>query len=148
MPIRYALCAAVLGLVAVLAAPMSVGAAEPDKMIEAPSGLKYLDTKPGTGQMAVAGLTVSVHYTGWIWKNGVKGVQFDTSRDRGKPIVFKLGAGQVIRGWDEGVAGMRPGGQRTLIIPPELAYGARGAGNGVIPPNATLIFEVELVEVK
>jgi FKBP-type peptidyl-prolyl cis-trans isomerase len=148
MPIRYALCAAVLGLVAALAAPIPVGAAEPDKMIEAPSGLKYLDTKPGTGQMAVAGLTVSVHYTGWIWKNGVKGVQFDTSRDRGKPIVFKLGAGQVIRGWDEGVAGMRPGGQRTLIIPPELAYGARGAGNGVIPPNATLIFEVELVDVK
>jgi peptidylprolyl isomerase len=145
---RFNRCVALLGLLALFGLPMPAGAAEPAQTIEAPDGLKYIDTKPGSGQVAVAGLSVAVHYTGWIYKNGVKGVQFDTSRERGKPIVFKLGTGQVIRGWDEGVAGMRPGGTRTLIIPPELAYGSRGAGNGLIPPNATLIFEVELVDVK
>ena len=93
------------------------------------------------------GSKVSVHYTGWLYNNDKKGAKFDSSVDRGKPFEFKLGAHQVIAGWDEGVAGMRVGGKRTLIIPPELGYGARGAG-GVIPPNATLIFEVELLGVK
>jgi FKBP-type peptidyl-prolyl cis-trans isomerase len=148
MSSRFSPCVAILGLLALFALPVPADAAETGQTIEAPDGLKYIDTKLGTGQVAIAGLTVSVHYTGWIYKNGVKGAQFDTSRDRGKPIVFKLGAGQVIRGWDEGVSGMRPGGTRTLIIPPELGYGSRGAGNGLIPPNSTLIFEVELVDVK
>jgi FKBP-type peptidyl-prolyl cis-trans isomerase len=148
MSSRFKLCAAALGVLALVGQPLLAKAAEPGQTVEMPDGLKYIDTKVGTGQVAVAGLTVAVHYTGWIYKNGVKGAQFDTSRERGKPIVFQLGAGQVIRGWDEGVSGMRPGGTRTLIIPPELGYGSRGGGNGLIPPNATLIFEVELVEVK
>jgi FKBP-type peptidyl-prolyl cis-trans isomerase len=88
-----------------------------------------------------------MHYTGWLWKDGAKGAKFDSSLDRGNPFSFKLGAGQVIRGWDEGVAGIQIGGKRTLLIPPELGYGARGAG-GVIPPNATLLFEVELLELR
>jgi FKBP-type peptidyl-prolyl cis-trans isomerase len=88
-----------------------------------------------------------VHYTGWLYNNGVKGAKFDSSLDRGQPFGFALGAGQVIRGWDEGVAGMKIGGKRTLIIPPDLGYGARGAG-GVIPPNATLMFDVELLGVQ
>jgi FKBP-type peptidyl-prolyl cis-trans isomerase len=110
-----------------------------------PSGLRYADIKVGQGAPARSGKEVTVHYTGWIYLDGLKGKKFDSSRDRGQPFGFPLGAGQVIKGWDEGVAGMRPGGQRTLIIPPDLAYGARGAGNGVIPPNATLIFDVELL---
>jgi FKBP-type peptidyl-prolyl cis-trans isomerase len=89
---------------------------------------------------------VSVHYTGWLDENGKAGTKFDSSKDRGEPFDFNLGARQVIRGWDEGVAGMKVGGVRTLMIPPDLGYGARGAG-GVIPPNATLIFEVELLGV-
>ena len=112
------------------------------KMSELPSGLKYTDTTVGTGTEAAKGHKVSVHYTGWLYKDGAKGAKFDSSLDRGQPFGFALGAGQVIRGWDEGVEGMKIGGKRTLIIPPELGYGARGAG-GVIPPNATLIFEVE-----
>jgi FKBP-type peptidyl-prolyl cis-trans isomerase FkpA len=111
------------------------------------SGLQYEDTIVGSGAEAVAGRTVSVHYTGWLYENGAKGQKFDSSLDRGEPFSFALGTGQVIKGWDEGVAGMKVGGQRTLIIPPSMAYGERGAG-GVIPPNATLIFDVELVEVK
>lgn len=110
------------------------------------SGLRYTDTKAGTGKAAAAGRTVEVHYTGWLYLDGLKGKQFDSSRARG-PFSFPLGAGQVIKGWDEGVAGMKEGGQRTLIIPPQLGYGERGAG-GVIPPNATLLFEVELLRVK
>ncbi len=104
------------------------------------TGLKFEDTVVGEGTVASKGQTVSVHYTGWL-ENGTK---FDSSKDRDEPFVFKLGAGQVIRGWDEGVAGMKVGGARRLTIPSHLAYGDRGAG-GVIPPKATLIFEVELL---
>jgi FKBP-type peptidyl-prolyl cis-trans isomerase FkpA len=107
------------------------------------------DTKLGAGAEALAGNNVSVHYTGWLYDAAApehKGAKFDSSRDRGNPFQFPLGAGRVIKGWDQGVAGMKVGGQRTLVIPPELGYGARGAG-GVIPPNATLLFDVELLGV-
>ncbi len=116
-------------------------------MITTPSGLQYEDTTVGSGDEARAGQQVTVHYTGWLYSNGVQGAKFDSSKDRRDPFVFALGAGMVIRGWDEGVAGMKVGGARTLIIPPELGYGARGAG-GVIPPNATLKFDVELLGVR
>ena len=106
------------------------------------SGLKYDDLEEGTGTEAVAGNQVSVHYTGWL----EDGTKFDSSLDRNQPFQFALGRGQVIRGWDEGVQGMKVGGKRKLIIPAQLGYGAAGAG-GVIPPNATLVFEVELLEV-
>ena len=109
-----------------------------------PSGLQFEDVVVGSGAEAAAGQDVSVHYTGWLFNNGVQGAKFDSSRDRNDPFEFSLGAGMVIRGWDEGVAGMKVGGTRRLIIPPALGYGARGAG-GVIPPNATLLFEVELL---
>ncbi|MBU3739687.1 MAG: FKBP-type peptidyl-prolyl cis-trans isomerase [Rhodoferax sp.] len=111
------------------------------------SGLQYTDTVIGTGEQAAHGQRVSVHYTGWLVQDGVQGAKFDSSRDRNDPFAFALGAGMVIRGWDEGVAGMKVGGQRTLIIPPSLGYGARGAG-GVIPPNATLKFDVELLGIE
>ena len=111
-----------------------------------PSGLIINDTVAGTGQTAAAGQKVSVHYTGWLFFGGERGKKFDSSVDRGTPFEFALGAGQVIKGWDEGVQGMKVGGSRTLTIPPSLGYGARGAG-GVIPPNATLIFDVELLEI-
>ena len=110
------------------------------------SGLQYEDTITGNGAEAAKGNQVSVHYTGWLYANGVAGNKFDSSKDRGQPFKFPLGGGQVIRGWDEGVAGMKVGGTRRLVIPPELGYGTRGAG-GVIPPNATLLFEVELLGV-
>jgi FKBP-type peptidyl-prolyl cis-trans isomerase len=106
------------------------------------SGLQYWDILVGSGATAVAGSTVKVHYSGFL----TTGEKFDSSRDRGEPFSFRLGAGQVIKGWDEGVAGMKVGGQRQLRIPPQLGYGAAGAG-GAIPPNATLIFDVELLEV-
>jgi FKBP-type peptidyl-prolyl cis-trans isomerase FkpA len=109
-----------------------------------PSGLQYEDTVVGEGDVATSGQDVTVHYTGWLYKDGEQGAKFDSSRDRRDTFVFGLGAGMVIKGWDEGVAGMKVGGQRTLIIPAELGYGARGAG-GVIPPNATLKFDVELL---
>jgi len=108
------------------------------------SGLQYEDTVEGSGETAAPGHEVRVHYTGWLYDNGVAGRKFDSSKDRGDPFEFSLGAGMVIRGWDEGVAGMKIGGTRKLVIPPQLGYGARGAG-GVIPPNATLLFEVELL---
>lgn len=108
--------------------------------------LQITDTVAGQGDEARKGQTVTVHYTGWLHENGQRGAKFDSSRDRGDPFEFPLGAGMVIRGWDEGVAGMKVGGQRTLLIPPGMGYGARGAG-GVIPPNATLLFEVELLAV-
>jgi FKBP-type peptidyl-prolyl cis-trans isomerase len=106
------------------------------------SGLQYWDIMVGTGDTAVAGKPVKVHYTGWL----IDGKKFDSSLDRGQPFSFPLGGGKVIKGWDEGVGGMKVGGKRQLRIPPELGYGARGAG-GVIPPNATLIFDVELLDV-
>ena len=111
------------------------------------SGLSYIDTQVGIGAVAVPGKQVSVHYTGWLDSAGQKGTKFDSSLDHGVPFQFALGAGQVIAGWDEGVAGMKVGGKRTLIIPPTLGYGASGAG-GVIPPNAKLIFDVELLAVR
>jgi peptidylprolyl isomerase len=117
--------------------------ARDNRVTTTPSGLKYLDEVVGTGDEARAGSRVSVHYTGTL----ESGRKFDSSRDRGQPFEFDLGAGRVIRGWDEGVAGMRVGGKRRLVIPPELGYGSRGAGN-VIPPGATLVFEVELLGVR
>jgi FKBP-type peptidyl-prolyl cis-trans isomerase len=108
--------------------------------------LKIDDLALGTGAAAAAGQEVTVHYTGWLDQNGARGAKFDSSKDRGEPFAFPLGRGHVIKGWDEGVAGMKVGGRRQLTIPPEMGYGSRGAG-GVIPPNATLIFEVELLKV-
>jgi FKBP-type peptidyl-prolyl cis-trans isomerase len=110
------------------------------------SGLIIDDKVVGSGAAAAAGQKVSVHYTGWLFYGGERGKKFDSSKDRGEPFEFPLGAGQVIKGWDEGVQGMKVGGARTLTIPPNLGYGTRGAG-GVIPPNATLVFEVELLAV-
>ena len=112
-------------------------------------GMTMIDHKIGTGAEAVAGRTVGVHYTGWLYDPAApetKGKKFDSSRDRGDVFRFPLGGGRVIAGWDQGVVGMKVGGQRTLTIPPELGYGARGAG-GAIPPNATLVFDVELIAV-
>ncbi len=111
--------------------------------VTTPSGLKYNDDKVGEGASPSQGQRVSVHYTGWL----TDGTKFDSSRDRGQPFQFTIGRGEVIKGWDEGVASMKVGGKRKLTIPPELGYGARGAG-GVIPPNATLVFDVELLDVK
>lgn len=116
-------------------------------MQETGSGLQYEDTTLGTGAVATAGQTCVMHYTGWLWNGSTKGAKFDSSLDRRKPFSFRLAAGEVIRGWDEGIAGMKIGGKRTLIIPAALGYGSRGAG-GVIPPNATLLFEVELIELR
>ncbi|MCJ2006363.1 FKBP-type peptidyl-prolyl cis-trans isomerase [Methylobacterium sp. E-041] len=112
-----------------------------------PSGLKYQDEVVGTGPEPKAGQKVTVQYTGWLDDAGKKGKKFDSSRDRNQPFTFTLGAGQVIQGWDLGVATMKQGGKRTLVIPAELGYGARGAG-GIIPPGATLIFDVELLGAK
>ncbi len=117
------------------------------KMTKTPSGLQYEDVKVGTGDSPKKGQTAVVHYTGWLWENGAKGKKFDSSVDRGQPFSFPVGQGRVIKGWDEGVATMKVGGKRVLLIPPDLAYGSRGAG-GVIGPNATLIFEVELIDIK
>jgi peptidylprolyl isomerase len=111
------------------------------------SGLQIIDTKPGTGASPKTGQTVTVHYTGWLYENGARGKKFDSSVDRNEPFEFPIGQGRVIAGWDQGVGTMKIGGKRTLIIPPALGYGARGAG-GAIPPNATLIFDVELLGVK
>jgi len=130
-----------------VAAPVVVGSAAPGPAAEK---LIVTDSKVGTGKEATAGTTVVVNYTGWLYRpmaKGFHGKQFDSSIGRG-PFDFALGAGQVIKGWDKGVAGMKVGGKRTLIIPSDMAYGPRGAGNGDIPPNSALIFDVELLDVK
>ena len=147
IPIRLAGAAAALAILAALT-PAGRSDAADNQVTEMPNGLKYTDVKVGDGATAKAGNKVSVNYTGWLYDNGAKGKKFDSSLDRGQPFQFTLGAHQVIAGWDEGVAGMKVGGKRTLIIPPELGYGTRGAGGGAIPPNATLIFDVELLDVK
>jgi len=122
-------------------------AAKEKKMTETESGLKYRDVKEGEGASPERGQTCVMHYTGWLYQDGKKGEKFDSSVDRGEPFPFKIGVGQVIKGWDEGVSTMKVGGKRELVIPPSLGYGARGAGR-VIPPNATLLFEVELLGVR
>jgi peptidylprolyl isomerase len=116
-------------------------------MTETPSGLQFEDTVVGNGASPASGQTCVMHYTGWLWVNGAKGNKFDSSVDRGRPFEFPIDKGRVIKGWDEGVATMKIGGKRTLLIPPQLGYGDRGAG-GVIPPGATLLFEVELLGVR
>ncbi len=131
----------------VAGAPTTAMAQASGKTMTTPSGLQITDTKTGTGATPKPGQTCVVHYTGWLYENGAKGKKFDSSVDRGEPFAFPIGQQRVIAGWDEGVATMKVGGKRTLIIPPSLGYGARGAG-GVIPPNATLIFEVELLDLK
>ena len=136
-----------MGAGAVVLPMLPVAAQEAGKTMTTSSGLKITDTTVGTGATPQTGQTCVMHYTGWLYDGGKKGAKFDSSVDRGQPFQFPLGVGRVIRGWDEGVATMKVGGKRTLIIPPELGYGARGAG-GVIPPNATLIFDVELLDVK
>jgi peptidylprolyl isomerase len=144
LPLSRAALLAALAIAFVPAlAPAGVRAAE----VTTQSGLRINDMLKGAGAEAKPGQTVDVHYSGWLFVDGAKGDKFDSSLDRGKPFSFALGQGNVIKGWDEGVAGMRVGGKRTLIIPPSLGYGAQGAG-GVIPPNATLIFDVELLGVK
>jgi peptidylprolyl isomerase len=118
------------------------------KMTKTPSGLQYEDTVVGTGASPKIGQTCVMHYTGWLWESEQKGKKFDSSLDRGQPFEFQIGRGMVIKGWDEGVATMKVGGKRTLLIPASLGYGSRGAGGGLIPPNATLVFDVELLGVK
>jgi peptidylprolyl isomerase len=117
------------------------------KWTETKSGLKYRDDKEGTGESPKNGRVCVMHYTGWLWENDAKGKKFDSSVDRGQPFEFTIGVREVIKGWDEGVATMKVGGKRQLLIPPDLGYGRQGAGR-VIPPNATLLFEVELLGVK
>jgi peptidylprolyl isomerase len=146
IPIRLAGAAVALAIIAAFT-PAGRSDAADNKVIEMPDGLKYTDSKIGDGATARSGNKVSVHYTGWLSDNGAKGKKFDSSVDRGQPLPFTLGAHEVIAGWDEGVAGMKVGGKRTLTIPPELGYGARGFA-GAIPPNATLIFDVELLQVQ
>jgi peptidylprolyl isomerase len=134
-------------LLAIAAIIATLAPAKAQPVMTTPSGLKIIDIKAGAGASPKTGQTCVMHYTGWLYENAAKGKKFDSSVDRGEPFEFKIGMHQVIGGWDEGVATMKVGGKRTLIIPPELGYGARGAG-GVIPPNATLMFDVELLAVK
>jgi peptidylprolyl isomerase len=141
------LSAIIVALAAVLFAPAGAFAQGTGKPVTTASGLQIIDTKIGTGPSPKPGQTCVMHYTGWLYENGQKGKKFDSSVDRNEPFEFPIGQHHVIAGWDEGVASMKVGGKRTLIIPPALGYGARGAG-GVIPPNATLIFDVELLAVK
>jgi peptidylprolyl isomerase len=142
-PLIAAFAFAVSTFLLVLAHP----AAAQENIVTTPSGLKIEDTKVGEGASPSIGQICVMHYTGWLYENGQKGSKFDSSLDRGQPFEFPIGMGRVIKGWDEGVASMKIGGKRTLIIPPELGYGTRGAG-GVIPPNATLIFDVELLGIR
>ena len=143
---RRVALATTLSLVATGVTAMSE-AANAQPVTTTPSGLKIIDLKVGTGPSPKPGQTCVMNYTGWLYENGNKGKKFDSSLDRNQPFSFPIGQHQVIAGWDEGAATMKVGGKRTLIIPPELGYGARGAG-GIIPPNATLIFDVELLGVK
>ena len=143
---RAGLIAIALAATAFVAAPFIPAHAQTGKRMTTPSGLQIIDVKEGTGA-SPKGKTAVVHYTGWLYQNGQKGAKFDSSLDRNEPFSFPVGGGRVIKGWDEGVATMKVGGKRTLIIPPQLGYGAQGAG-GVIPPNATLMFDVELLAVK
>jgi peptidylprolyl isomerase len=138
---------AVIAVIAGIAPTAPVAAQTAGKPVTTPSGLQIVDTKAGTGASPKTGQICVMHYTGWLYENGAKGKKFDSSVDRGQPFEFPIGTHRVIAGWDEGVATMKVGGKRTLIIPPELGYGAHGAG-GVVPPNATLMFDVELLEVK
>jgi peptidylprolyl isomerase len=144
---RAAFMSAALAFATIGTFAMTDDAAAQSKPVTTPSGLQMTDTTVGKGAQPKQGQTAVVHYTGWLYNNGQKGQKFDSSVDRKEPFEFPVGAGRVIRGWDEGVATMKVGGKRTLVIPPELGYGARGAG-GIIPPNATLIFDVELLGVK
>jgi peptidylprolyl isomerase len=144
--VAFALVTALAGTLAA-GAPTTATAQTVGKTMTTPSGLQITDSTIGTGATPQPGQICVMHYTGWLYQNGVKGKKFDSSLDRGQPFEFPLGKHQVIAGWDEGVASMKVGGKRTLIIPPELGYGARGAG-GIIPPNATLMFDVELLDVK
>ena len=137
--------AAIAGLA--LAAMLTAGPAAAVEPTTTASGLKIIDTKVGAGATPRNGQICVMHYTGWLYNKGAKGKKFDSSVDRGQPFEFPIGTGRVIKGWDEGVASMKVGGKRTLIIPPALGYGASGAG-GVIPPNAVLMFDVELLGVK
>jgi peptidylprolyl isomerase len=136
-----------MALALIVAGAMATPTATAQSTMTTQSGLKITDSKIGTGATPKPGQSCIVHYTGWLYENGAKGKKFDSSVDRGQPFEFPVGMHRVIDGWDEGVASMKVGGKRTLIIPPDLGYGARGAG-GVIPPNATLIFDVELLGVK
>jgi peptidylprolyl isomerase len=142
----FALVTALAGAFAA-GTPTTATAQAVGKTMTTSSGLQITDSKIGTGASPQPGQICVMHYTGWLYQGGAKGKKFDSSLDRGQPFEFPIGKHQVIPGWDEGVASMKVGGKRTLIIPPELGYGARGAG-GVIPPNATLIFDVELLDVK
>jgi FKBP-type peptidyl-prolyl cis-trans isomerase len=143
---KKTLLAAILAASASVALVPTVVRAESGETTLTASGLKYTDVKTGTGESPKVGQTVKVHYTGWLYLNSAKGKKFDSSKDRGEPFEFPLGMGQVIKGWDEGVETMKVGGKRTLIIPPDLGYGARNMGP--IPANSTLIFDVELLGVK
>jgi peptidylprolyl isomerase len=134
-------------LLALAAAPLASRPALATGDVTTPSGLRIIDVKLGNGPVPQAGQTVTVNYTGWLFVDGKKGKKFDSSLDRGEPFSFTLGQGQVIKGWDQGLVTMHVGGKRTLIIPPDLGYGASGAG-GDIPPGATLIFDVDLLGVK
>jgi peptidylprolyl isomerase len=136
-----------LATLAAAAVGSKAAIAQAPKAVTTPSGLQIIDVKVGTGATPRSGQTCVMHYTGWLYENGAKGKKFDSSVDRNEPFEFPIGQRRVIAGWDEGVASMKVGGKRTLIIPPALGYGARGAA-GVIPPNATLIFDVELLGVK
>ena len=145
MTLRMTIVAACLAMIPVVA--NAEEKIDPATMTKTASGLRYKDQVTGTGKTPASGQTCVMHYTGWLWETGKKGSKFDSSGDRGTPFSFDIGNGEVIKGWDEGVATMKVGGKRTLLIPATLGYGERGAG-GVIPPNATLLFEVELLGVK
>ncbi|HKY10218.1 MAG TPA: FKBP-type peptidyl-prolyl cis-trans isomerase [Candidatus Binatia bacterium] len=145
-PVKLALIATILVCAALVSLPHA-SAQSGGSPVTTSSGLQIKDIKPGTGASPKTGQTCVMHYTGWLYVDGKKDKKFDSSVDRGQPFEFPIGTKRVIAGWDEGVASMKVGGKRELIIPPALGYGARGAGNA-IPPNATLIFEVELLDIK